>query len=53
MCLLEEQRLQEAELTLRQLYTMNPKSQDAVMGLGLFAIIDGRVDQARQYFQQV
>jgi protein O-mannosyl-transferase len=53
VCLLEEQRLQEAELTLRQLYTMNPKSQDAVMGLGLFAIIDGRVDQARQYFQQV
>jgi hypothetical protein len=52
-CLIETHRLAEAEQTVRQLHTMNPKSQDAAMGLGLFAIMDGRVDESRRYFELV
>jgi Flp pilus assembly protein TadD len=52
-CLIETHRLAEAEQAVRQLHTMNPKSQDAAMGLGLFAIMDGRVDESRRYFQLV
>jgi hypothetical protein len=52
-CLIETHRLAEAEQAIQQLHTMNPKSQDAAMGLGLFAMMDGRVDESRRYFQLV
>ena len=52
-CLIEANRLDQAEQALRQLYAVNPKSQDAAMGLGLFAVMDDRVDESRQYFKLV
>jgi tetratricopeptide (TPR) repeat protein len=52
-CLIEAKRVEEAEHALRQLYEMNPKSQDAAMGLGLFAAMDDRVDESRRYFELV
>jgi Flp pilus assembly protein TadD len=52
-CLLQGQRLDEAEGTLQQLRTVNPTSQDAAMGLGVFAILHGRLDESRAHFQDV
>jgi tetratricopeptide (TPR) repeat protein len=52
-CLIEARRLKEAEEALRQLHVVNPSSQDAGMGIGLFAIMDGRVDEARKQFESV
>jgi protein O-mannosyl-transferase len=52
-CLIEAKRVHEAEQALRQLYAVNPKSLDAAMGLGLFAVMDDRVDESRQYFNLV
>ena len=52
-CLIETRRIAEAEEVLRQLYAVNPQSQDAAMGLGIFAIMDGRIDESRKYFADV
>jgi Flp pilus assembly protein TadD len=52
-CLIAGQRLTEAEETLRQLRVLNPASQDASMGLGVFALLDGRTQEARGHFQDV
>jgi tetratricopeptide (TPR) repeat protein len=52
-CLIEGRRFREAEDALRQLQAVNPASQDAGMGIGLFAIMDGRIDEARKEFEQV
>ena len=52
-CLINEHRLDEAEEVLRQLYTVNPRSQDASMGLGVFALLAGRLDESRTHFQEV
>jgi hypothetical protein len=52
-CLIQTQRLGEAEDVLRQLKAINPASQDASIGLGVFALLGGRSDEARQHFQDV
>jgi protein O-mannosyl-transferase len=51
-CLVEEHRLGEAEQVLRKLHTINPRSQDAAMGLGLFALLDGRLADSRAFFNE-
>jgi Flp pilus assembly protein TadD len=51
-CLVDMRELNEAERALRRLYAVNPASQDASMGLGMFALLDGRADEARRYFRQ-
>jgi hypothetical protein len=38
---------------LRQLRAINPTSQDASMGLGIFALLDGRIEESRAHFQDV
>ena len=52
-CLIAGQRLAEAEETLRQLRVLNPVSQDASMGLGVFALLGGRIEESRAHFQDV
>ncbi|NOT28137.1 MAG: tetratricopeptide repeat protein [Acidobacteria bacterium] len=52
-CLINERRLDEAEEALRQLHTVNPRSQDASMGLGVFSLLAGRLDESRAHFQDV
>jgi Flp pilus assembly protein TadD len=52
-CLITSQRLTEAEETLRQLRALNPASQDASMGLGVFALLNGRPKESRAHFQDV
>jgi Flp pilus assembly protein TadD len=52
-CLIEGRRLKEAEEALRQLQTVHPASQDAGMGLGLFALMDARVEEARRHIEGV
>jgi protein O-mannosyl-transferase len=51
-CLVEEGRLGEAEQVLRKLHTINPTSQDASMGLGVFALLDGRLAESRALFEE-
>jgi tetratricopeptide (TPR) repeat protein len=52
-CLINERRLDDAEEALRQLHTVNPRSQDASMGLGVFSLLAGRLDESRTHFQEV
>ena len=52
-CLIQERKLGEAEDTLRQLAAINPDSQDASTGLGVFALLDGRSNEARRHVQDV
>jgi tetratricopeptide (TPR) repeat protein len=52
-CLIQGHRLDEAEDTLRQLRLVNPASQDASMGLGVFALLDGRLEESRAHLQDV
>jgi Flp pilus assembly protein TadD len=51
-CLIEMRDLDEAEGVLRQLRIVNPRSQDASMGLGIFALLDGRLGEARAYLRE-
>jgi Flp pilus assembly protein TadD len=50
-CLIEMRELDQAEEVLRALRGVNPTSQDAAMGLGIFALLDGRSAEARAYLQ--
>jgi Flp pilus assembly protein TadD len=52
-CLIQERRLREAEDVMRKLHAAHPASQDASMGLGVFAILDGRLSESRAHFQEV
>jgi len=52
-CLIQERRFEEAEEALRQLRAVIPTSQDASMGLGVFAILAGRPSEGRAHFQEV
>ena len=52
-CLINEHRLAEAEEALRQLHAVNPGSQDASMGLGVFSLLAGRMEESRTHFQDV
>ncbi|MGH9257119.1 MAG: tetratricopeptide repeat protein [Vicinamibacterales bacterium] len=52
-CLIEGQRLAEAEEALRQLHSVNSTSTDASLGLGVFALLGGRLDESREHFQEV
>jgi pentatricopeptide repeat protein len=52
-CFIQARRLDEAEDVLRQLRAINPMSQDASMGLGIFALLDGRIEESRAHFQDV
>jgi len=52
-CLIQGHRLDEAQDTLRQLRLVNPASQDASMGLGVFALLDGRPEESRAHMQEV
>jgi tetratricopeptide (TPR) repeat protein len=52
-CLIEVRRVAEAEQVLRQLRAVNPDSQDAALGLGVFAAAGGRVQEARAHFEEV
>lgn len=51
-CLIEMRELDQAEDVLRDLRAVNPQSQDASMGLGVFALLDGRVADARRYLRE-
>jgi Flp pilus assembly protein TadD len=52
-CLIQERRFGEAEQALRLLRVVNPASQEASMGLGIFALLSGRTEEARGHFQEV
>ena len=51
-CLVEMRELDQAEDVLRDLRAINPMSQDASMGLGVFALLDGRFADARTYLRE-
>ena len=51
-CLIEMHELDHAEMVLRELRAVNPQSQDASMGLGVFALLDGREGEARGYLRE-
>ena len=51
-CLIVMRDLDEAESVLQQLRAINPESQDASMGLGVFALLDGRIPDARAYLRE-
>ena len=51
-CLVEMRDLDDAEDVLQQLRRVHPESQDASMGLGIFALLDGRVAAARAYLRE-
>jgi hypothetical protein len=52
-CLLQTNRVLEAEQVLRDLRTADPTSQEAAMGLALMAAANGRTDESRSYFSEV
>ena len=51
-CLIAMQDLDEAAGVLQELRAVNPQSQDASMGLGVFALMDGRLPDARAYLRE-
>jgi len=51
-CLIEMRELDQAEDVLQDLRAINPMSQDASMGLGVFALLDGRFADARTYLRE-
>ena len=51
-CLIAMRDLDEAEDALQQLRAVNPQSQDASMGLGVFALMRGRLPEARAYLRE-
>ena len=51
-CLVEAHRFDEAERALLSLRRVNPKSQDASIGLGVVATLTNRIDEARRYFRE-
>ena len=51
-CLIAMRDLDEAEDALQQLRAVNPQSQDASMGLGVFALMRGRLPEARAYLSE-
>lgn len=51
-CLIEMRDLGEAEDVLRKLRAVHPQSQDASMGLAVFALLDGRPAVARGYLRE-
>ena len=51
-CLIQMRDLGEAEDVLRDLRAVNPQSQDASMGLGVFAMLNGRPADARAYLRE-
>ena len=51
-CLIAMRDLDEAEDVLQQLRAVNPQSQDASMGLGVFALMRGRLPEARAYLSE-
>lgn len=51
-CLVEMRDLDDAGDVLAQLRHVNPESQDASMGLGIFALLDGRFAAARAYLRE-
>jgi len=51
-CLIDMRELDEAEDVLRALRAVNPQSQDASMGLGVFALLDGRLTDARTFLRE-
>jgi Flp pilus assembly protein TadD len=52
-CLIQGRRFDEAEVVLHELRAVDPASQDAAMGLGVFALVKGRTEESRVYFQDV
>jgi Flp pilus assembly protein TadD len=52
-CLLQTGRVPEAEQVLQELRTIDPRSQEAAMGLGLLAVARGQAGQSRQYFDEI
>ena len=51
-CLVDAHRFDEAERALLSLRRVNPKSQDASIGLGVLATLTNRIDEARRYFRE-
>ena len=49
-CLIEAGRFEEAEEALLGLRAVNPLSEDASMGLGVFAVLRRSPDESRHYF---
>ena len=51
-CLIAMRDLDGAEGALQELRAVNPQSQDASMGLGVFALIRGQLPEARAYLRE-
>ena len=51
-CLIEMRQLDQAEGVLQDLRAVNPMSQDASMGLGVLALLEGRFADARTYLRE-
>jgi pentatricopeptide repeat protein len=52
-CLIETGQMPEAEQALHEMRTMDPRSQEAALGLGLLAAARGHTDESRQYFNEI
>ena len=52
-CLIETAQVPEAEQVLHEMRTMDPRSQEAALGLGVLAAARGRTDESRQYFNEI
>lgn len=52
-CLIEGRRLAEAESVLLGFRAAHPSSDEAAMGLGIFALLKGQTEESRARFQEV
>jgi Flp pilus assembly protein TadD len=52
-CLVLDRRRDEARAVLTQLRGMNPVSNEASSGLGVLAVLDGNLPEARVFFDEV